>query len=174
MVLLVALSMLLVLAPAAVASPPHPDDTTDTELPLVDVGVKPVARRPKSIDQPNVKDYLRNRERQRLLEAGLLPEGGALSLESHDRVLVLLVEFAGTDVFTWEAGVSTWDPYGRADPDEAVYDEDDNLILGDCSNIINETTTFTYTGPLHNEIPRPLSADDRSGDTIWTEDFSPG
>ena len=27
---------------------------------------------------------------------------------------------------------------------------------------------------MHNQIPRPKSAADRSGDTIWTEDFSPG
>jgi len=172
--LLVLLSMLLTLAPAALASPPYPEGQPDTELPPVDIGLRPAVRGTKSVDQPNIKDYLRNRERQRLMEAGLLPDVGALSLESHDRVLVILVEFAGTDVFTWEAGVSTWDPYGRADPDEAVYDEDDNLIIGDCSNIINETTTFTYTGPLHNELPRPVSADDRSGDSIWTEDFSPG
>ena len=56
---------------------------------------------------------------------------------------------------------------------EAVYDDDGNVIVGDCSNIITQTQTFTYTGPLHNEIPRPLSAADRSGDSIWTEDFSP-
>ena len=78
--LLVALSLLLTLAPAALASPPYPDGPPDTEQPPVDVGLKPGVRRPKSIDQPNIKDYLRNRERQRLMEAGLLPEGAALSL----------------------------------------------------------------------------------------------
>ena len=57
-------------------------------------------------------------------------------------------------------------------PTKTVYDADGNVVV-DCSNIITQTQTFTYTGPLHNEIPRPLSAEDRSGDTIWTEDFSP-
>jgi len=121
----------------------------------------------KPVDLPNIKDYLRNRERQRLLEAGDLAGANALSLAASDRVLVVLVEFAGTDVFTWTAGSSTWDPLGIADPNE------DTGVIGDCSNIITQTTVFTYSGPAHNEIPRPLSADDRSGDTIWTEDFNP-
>ncbi len=125
----------------------------------------------KSIDQPNIKDYWRNQERLRLLESGMSAQADNLSLTADDRVLVILVEFAGTDTFTWSPG-DEWDPLGRADPDEAVYDEDDNVIVGDCSNIITEETTFTYSGPLHNEIPRPVSAEDRSGDSIWTEDFS--
>ena len=45
-------------------------------------------------------------------------------------------------------------------------------MLGDCSKIITQTTVFTYTGPLHNQIPRPISQDDRSGQSVWTEDFS--
>ena len=164
--LLMVLSMLLTLAPAALASPPYPEGSV-TVQPPEDVGVKPGARMPKSIDQPNIKDYLRNRERQRLLEAGLTAEASALGLAGTDRVLVILVEFAGTDTFTWEAGVSTWDPLGRADPNEYTG------TVGDCSLIITQTTEFTYAGPLHNEMPRPLSPDDRSGDSIWTEDFTP-
>ena len=171
--LLVVLAMVLTLAPAALASPPYPEGYERPVQPPEDVAVKPIARMPKPVDLPNIKDYLRNRERQRLLEAGLTAEAEALGLSGTDRVLVILVEFAGTDTFTWEAGASTWDPYGRADPNEAVYDEEGNVIVGDCSNIISETTTFTYSGPLHNQIPRPLSAEDRSGDSIWTEDFSP-
>jgi hypothetical protein len=52
----------------------------------------------------------------RLLKAGQTAEANALALSGTDRVLVILVEFAGTDVFTWTAGVSTWDPRGIADP----------------------------------------------------------
>ena len=107
----------------------------------------------------------------RLLEAGQIAEASALDLTGTDRVLVILVEFAGTDTLTWKPG-DVWDPYGKADPNEAVYDADDNVVVGDCSNIITEKKTFTYTGPLHNQIPRPVSATDRSGDTIWTENFS--
>ncbi len=173
--IVVAVLMVLTMATPALANPPYPEgEKAEVTVQLQeDVGLRPTVRRAKPIDQPNIKDYLRNRKRQELLEAGQTAEANALSLTADDRVLVILVEFAGTDVFTWEAGVSTWDPYGRADPDEAVYDDDGNLIVGDCSNIITQTTVFTYTGPAHNEIPRTLSPDDRSADSIWTEDFSP-
>ena len=87
-------------------------------------------------------------------------------------MLVVLVEFGGTDVLTWKPG-DTWDPLNQADANEVVYDEDGNVLAEDCSAIITTTQTFTYTGPLHNQIPRPVSAADRSGDTIWTDDFSP-
>jgi immune inhibitor A len=165
----------LIMATPALANPPYPEDgkAPVTVRPPEDVAVKPAVRRAKPIDQPNIKDYLRNRQRQELMEAGKTAEAQALQLTGTDRVLVILVEFAGTDVFTWNPG-DKWDPYGRADPNEAVYDEEGNVIIGDCSKIITQTTVFTYTGPAHNQIPRPLSADDRSGDTIWTEDFSPG
>lgn len=159
---------------SAAATPPAPGDQpfigprNDVTLGQgKTLGVKP-------LDQPNPKDYWRNQERQRLLEAGQIAEANALALTGEDRVLVILVEFAGTDTFTWTAGESMWDPLGMADPNEAVYDANGDVVVGDCSNIINETTTFTYTGPLHNQIPRPLSAADRSGDSIWTEDFSGG
>ena len=125
----------------------------------------------KPLDQPNFKDYQRNQERMRLIEAGQIAEASALDLTGTDRVLVILVEFAGTDTLTWKPG-DVWDPYGKADPNEAVYDADGNVVVGDCSNIITEEKTFTYSGPLHNQIPRPLSQADRSGDTIWTENFS--
>jgi len=171
-----AVAMLLIMDSPALANPPFPDGN---ERPVAvpapqDVGPRPTVRRPKPIDQPNLKDYLRNRKRQELMEAGQTAEAKALELVGTDRVLVILVEFAGTDVFTWEAGVSTWDPLGIADPDEAVYNDEGNLIVGDCSNIITQTTVFTYTGPAHNEIPRPISPGDPSADSIWAEDFSPG
>ena len=147
----------------------------------VGIGAPPVDSAPgavkpgtsvKPIDQPNIKDKQRMMERQRLLEAGQTAEAAALAQTGTDRVLVVLVEFAGTDVFTWTQGVSTWDPLGIADPNEVVLDENDDPVLGDCSNIITQTTVFTYTGPLHNMIEQPRSASDRSGDTIWTPDFS--
>jgi immune inhibitor A len=174
--LVVAALMVVTLVSPAMANPPFPEGPARRITIQPPEDVEPYAaraRRPaKPVDQPNPKDYLRNRERQRLLEAGLTAEANALDLTGTDQVLVILVEFAGTDVFTWTEGVSTWDPLAIADPDEAVYDEDDHLVIGDCSNIITQTTVFTYTGPAHNEIPRPLSPDDRSGDSIWSEDFS--
>ena len=121
----------------------------------------------KPIDQPNIKDKQRMMARQRLLEAGQTAEAAALAQTGTDRVLVVLVEFAGTDTFTWTQGVSTWDPLGIADPTEYTG------TVGDCSNIITQTKTFTYTGPLHNQIEKPLSADDRSGQSIWTPNFTP-
>ena len=90
----------------------------------------------KPIDQPNLKDYLRNQERLRLLESGFSAQADMLSLTADDRILVILVEFAGTDTFTWSPG-DTWDPLGIADPNEAVYDEDDNLLIGSKSVHLN-------------------------------------
>jgi len=174
--IVVAVLMVVTLVSPAMANPPFPDEpgAPITVQPPEDRPLSRVARPVKPIDQPNIKDYLRNRERQRLLEAGLTAEANALALSGADRVLVILVEFAGTDVFTWTAPItptdpttgSQWDPLGIADRNEYTGE------IGDCSNIITQTTVFTYTGPAHNEIPRPLSPDDPSGDSIWTEDFS--
>jgi immune inhibitor A len=135
----------------------------------------------KPIDQPNPKDHWRMMERQRLLEAGQTAEAAALAQTGTDRVLVILAEFAGTDVFTWTAPItptdpttgSQWDPQGMADPSQAVTDANGAAVMGDCSKIITQTKTFTYTGPLHNAIERPRSAADRSGQSIWTPDFNP-
>ena len=163
--LLIALQMVITVS----ASPPAPGD----KLPLnPNESAPPAQTNVKPIDQPNIKDYQRNQARMRLLKSGRTEAADQLALTADDKVLVILVEFAGTDTFTWNPG-DTWDPLGIADPDEAVYDAAGNLVVGDCSNIITQTQTFTYTGPLHNQIPRPLSAEDRSGDSIWTEDFSP-
>jgi len=169
--------VLLGLAAPALANPPYPEEkippTTgqpqEDDIPSLPVVVKP-------FDQPNPKDYWRNEERWRLLEQGRTAEANALGLSGTDRVLVILVEFAGTDVFTWTAGVSAWDPLGRADTD-GTYPEYTGTpptgVCADCQRIITQTQVFTYSGPLHNQIPRPLSESDRSGNTIWTEDFSP-
>jgi immune inhibitor A len=135
----------------------------------------------KPIDEPNPKDHQRMMDRQRLLEAGQTAEAAALAQTGSDRVLVVLVEFAGTDVFTWTAPItptdpstgSTWDPIAISDPNEAILDANGSPVLGDCSKVITQTKTFTYTGPLHNAIERPRSATDRSGDSIWSPDFNP-
>ena len=174
----IAVLLSILMSLTATASPAAPDSPfvgpvrpDDTQVANPAAGPHGRAVTPKPIDQPNPKDYQRNQERMRLLAAGQDAEAAALSLTADDRVLVVLVEFAGTDTFTWNPG-DKWDPYGKADPNEAVYDEDGNVIVGDCSNIITQTQTFTYTGPLHNQIPRPLSEADRSGETIWTENFA--
>lgn len=162
-----------VLATPVGANPPAPDPKPRSVPPADVTPTKAYALRGKFIDRPNPLAYQRLRERERLMKAGYLAEASLLAQTGTDRVLVILVEFTGPDVFTWTKGVSTWDPFGRADPNEAMYDDEGNLIEGDCSAIIEDTRVFTYYGPLHNQIPRPVSQDDRSGDTIWTEDFSP-
>ena len=127
----------LLFAFSAAATPPAPDVRSDAFVGPVDL-TAPQATRAKPIDQPNYRDFVRNQERMRLLEAGQVAEADALALTGKDRVLVILVEFAGTDVFTWTAGTSQWDPYGRADPNELGPGG-----AGDCSKIITETTVFT-------------------------------
>jgi immune inhibitor A len=161
------------------ANPPAPNDQVTPGGPA-DPLPKPAAKPVKPLDQPNPKDYLRMRERQQLLEAGETSLASSLALSGTDRVLVILVEFAGTDVFTWTAPItptdpttgSQWDPLGRTDPNETVFDVDGNVVYGDCSKIITQTTKFTYGPTLHNQIPRPVSESDPSGDLIWTPDFS--
>lgn len=169
LVTIVALIASLCLTTVAGANPPAPGDAT-SQPPAESAGARQT-NPGKSIDQPNIKDYQRLELRQELIERGLTLEASALDTTASDRILVVLVEFAGTDTATWNPG-DTWDPIAVADPNEAVYDEDGALIVGDCSNIITQTKTFTYTGPLHNQMPRPLSEADRSGQSIWTEDFS--
>ena len=167
---------------SASANPPAPGDKVYAGPVKPVDGVAPGKTTIKPFDQPNPKDYWRNQQRQRMLESGQVAEANALALTGTDRVLVILVEFAGTDVFTWTAPItpsvpssgSQWDPLGRANPNEAVTDASGNVVVGDCSKIITQTKTFTYSGPLHNKIPRPLSETDRSGQSIWTEDFSNG
>lgn len=146
-------------------------------------------------DQPNPAEVRRIQERRRLLrelsdlerrpaaerqravtrKAELEKRLAALQLAS-DQVLVILVEFAGTNTFTWTPGSSTWDPLGRCERPEY-----DGVNYGNAAAStffanhygFSAASNFTYIGPLHNQIPRPLSAADASGDSIWTEDFSP-
>lgn len=168
LVALITLLVSLLNVTPALANPPYPEDgatgTTpsaiDTTTSRTDPG--------KDIDEPNAKDVMRLRALQAAKESGDMQTLSDLQL-ADDRVLVILVEFAGTDTFTWTPGESTWDPIGKAD----IAEDADNL---DCSNITGiptVATAFTYGPTLHNSIPRPLSATDASGNTIWTEDFSP-
>jgi immune inhibitor A len=158
---------------SAVGAPPV-DSLVSTGTATGDIARGKLGAAVKPIDQPNPLDKARMMERQRMLEAGQTAEAAALAQTGTDRVLVILVEFAGTDVFTWTAPISPtdfttgsqWDPLGIADPAEYTGD------MGDCSNIITQTQTFTYTGPLHNQIEKPRSAADRSGESIWTPDFN--
>lgn len=94
------------------------------------------------------------------------------------KVLVLLVEFAGTNTFTWTPGVSTWDPIGKVDRDEWDGENVGNAaasqFFADYHGITGPTN-FTYTGPLHNEIALPEDGDAgyKHADRIWQADFSP-
>jgi immune inhibitor A len=167
------LSSLVTVLPVA-ANPPAPGDPTPpTSVKPLDPS-KPMAAQldpGKPNDWPNPDDYWRTQARQQLLEAGQTAEANALATTGTDRVLMILVDYGGTDVITWTVG-DEWDPSGAIDPAKVVYDADGNIVWGDCSNIITRTTRFTYGPLLHNHIPRPLSASDPSGTTIWTKDFS--
>ena len=95
--LLIALQMVITVS----ASPPAPGD----KLPLTpNENVTPAQTNIKPIDQPNVKDFQRNQERMRLLKSGNRAAADALSLTADDKVLMILVEYAGTDTFTWNPG----------------------------------------------------------------------
>ena len=95
-------------------------------------------------------------------------------LQGLDRVPVILVEFGGPDVFTFEPdgpNKSTWDPINELDSSEWTG------TVGDCSEIIrqhniNGPTQFTYEGPLHNRIPRPETENNDSRKVLWREDFN--
>lgn len=135
---------------------------------LVDDVLVAKPRAVKPLDQPNMKDYLRLREYQRLVEAGQQAQANALAQTGTDRVLVVLADFAGTDVLTWTEGQSDWDPYGHIDPAKVVELPDGTVDVGNCSNIITQTKTFTYTPLLHNMIPRPPS----TMNGVWNADNS--
>lgn len=147
----------------------------------VDQGGPPTLEGTKiPLDWPNPLERQRIQERLRLRQSGNTLQADLLAKTGTDRLLVILVDFGGTDILTWTAPItpgdpssgSQWDPYGRADPNEAVR-QGGRVIVGDCSKIITQTTRLTYTGPLHNDIQRPPSADDRAVHAIWTEDFNP-
>jgi immune inhibitor A len=145
----------------------------------------------KEIDQQNPMDYARILERRFLMEeiSRQMREHGkadhqleerllALTKQGTDRILVILVEFAGTDTFTFTPGQSMWDPYGKSDSSEYTGISADLGTPAACNNIISKygitgPRSFTYSGPRHNLIERPRSATDTSGASIWTQDFNP-
>ncbi|MBN2702959.1 MAG: immune inhibitor A [Pontiellaceae bacterium] len=103
----------------------------------------------------------------------------ALNIEAEEqgRVLVLLVEFGGTNTFTWTPGESLWDPFGYADRGEWNGTNHSDAVasqyFADYYGIAGPTN-MVYSGPLHNEIPRPPSGDtdDSLWNSIWRADFS--
>ncbi len=152
--MLVAVMTVLTMVTPALANPPAPDADTAT-APQSIWEVQPTKAKP--IDQPNVEAYRRLMERRRLLSEGRFAEANALATTGTANNLVLLVEFAGTDSITLTAGVTpTFDYLG--DPFSGCVAP-------------TQTMTVTFTGPMHNAIPRPLSKDDRSYDQVWTPDF---
>ena len=167
----IALLVCMLLSLTVAASPPAPGDRPSAQPP-VDIQVGKPSATQKPIDQPNIKDYQRNQERMRLLEAGKTAEAAALAQTGTDRILVILVEFAGTDMVTWTQACRNGTRSAGPIPTKPSTMPSGNVVVGDCSNIITQTKTFTYAGPVHNQIPRPLSAADRSGQSIWTENFS--
>ena len=142
----------------------------------------------KEIDSPNPLERARIKQRlqaqrarrelrSRSVEGPVYGEGPELLGKSGtDRVLVILVEFAGTNTFTWTPGSSTWDPLGRCDNSEF---DGSNLANAAASQFfaqkygITGPTNFTYGGPLHNEITPPLGTNDPSETMVWVPDFSP-
>ncbi|MCC7174370.1 MAG: immune inhibitor A [Bryobacterales bacterium] len=134
----------------------------------------------KERDIPNPIQAARWRERLRQVEAQRRSEetekqpAEPAALAGTGRILVILVEFGGTDTFEFiptGPNKSTWDPIGKADSSEWTG------TVGDCSAIIQKYNItgpqmFTYSGPLHNQIERPRSASDVSGDTVWAPDFN--
>jgi len=98
-----------------------------------------------------------------------------LQLRGTEPVLVILVEFAGTDTFEWVPGVSTWDPLGRCDHTEYDGENVGNEAASAHFAVrhgISEPTNFVYSGPLHNAIERPRSHPDLPEGQIWRPDFS--
>jgi len=112
--------------------------------------------------------------------ATIAADAQSFALTGTDRVLVILVEFdpEHADTFPWSHVSSTWDPFGKCNASE--YTGNPMHVgtaiaaqrLGIMYNVTSPTT-FTYSGPLHNQIERPRSAADTSGNMIWTPDFSP-
>lgn len=156
LVLLLVVALLITMVPVAVAAqPPLPEAEPEK-------AARPTYSKP--IDVPNPIDAARLAKREDLLLQGKSAEAAALAKTGEDNLLVILVEFGGSDTVTWNPG-DIWDPVGNPDPE-------DYEAYGDCSGIITEATEFTYTGPLHNQLPKPPSITHRAYSAIWTEDFS--
>ncbi len=141
----------------------------------------------KQIDQSNIKDSLKTKKMRKAIEKVDTLKTRNLQIpkyleneikkgefEKTDHLLVLLVEFDTTDTITFDPETSTWDPIGICDSTEYNGEVDTVKATEEIRKKYNITTVtdFKYYGPLHNQIQRPVSAQDRSGDMIWTPDFS--
>lgn len=144
-ILVVVAMLLAMIGPAVLAQGPGGDDGVVQRS----IGVTPKRFAPK--DQPDPQMYRQRRLVEKAVLSGDAAAQQALALEGEGKALVLLLDFAGTDVVTWDPG-DQWDPYGRA---EIVEAED----YGDCSSVITETKTFTYTPTLHGQVPVPDTLD---------------
>jgi immune inhibitor A len=132
-------------------------------------GIFPKKEYVKPMDQPNPIALDKLQKRAQLIAQGDTAAADALATVN-DRILVILVEFAGTDKVTWEPG-DQWDPYGSVDPND-VSDTDDPCAKIAADHNLTSAKEFTYGPLMHNEIERPLSATDASANTIWTPDFT--
>jgi len=157
----------MALGPASTFAQLPPADDEDIVL---RPAVQPKKFAPK--DQPDPEMYRLRRAIEKAVLSGDQATAQALQLSGEGKLLVLLVEFAGTDTVTWEPG-DRWDPYGIAQVVDAAE-------RGDCTNVITQTQTFTYGPTLHNQVPKPPSADAAyKGSTatfsftMWAPDFSP-
>jgi immune inhibitor A len=175
------------LAWPSAASPPN-GDRPEAAPPAVAAALH------KSTDRPAERDYQRLRARRTAIESQdslartgvafpLLAETAAsfkkLTKAGADKVLVILVEFdpSHSDTFAWTPGVSTWDPLGLCNPSEWTGLASDIGNPAASTNLaevngITQTTSFTYAGPLHNEIARPSGYTTATKTMIWTPDFN--
>lgn len=181
--LIVTLAASFTIVQPTAAMPPYPEDSVQVTAQDLEARLQSTDRAAystsdlKFLNQRNPVEVQRIQERLKLLKEGNTIEANALAKIADDRVLVILVEFAGTDTFTWDPLNSRWDPLGIADPAEDAGEGDCSVIAAKIAekmgvDELTEPIEITYGPTLHNELPRPISAADRSGDTIWTEDFS--
>ncbi len=141
--LLVILALLIAAIPVLAAPIAGGDEIVQVQKAA---GVTPKQFAPK--DQPDPVAYRQRRANERAILRG---DASAQALSGEGKLLVLLLDFAGTDVATWQEG-DIWDPFG-----EAI--EVENQELGDCTDVITATQTFTFTPTLHNQVPVPDTAD---------------
>ncbi|MBX7234973.1 MAG: immune inhibitor A [Caldilineales bacterium] len=142
--LLVILALLIAAIPVFAAPTSGGDEIVQVQK---TAGVTPKQFAPK--DQPDPVAYRQRRANEKAILRG--DSAGAQTLSGEGKLLVLLLDFAGTDVVTWDPG-DQWDPYGKAE--EVEFEN-----FGDCSSIITQTMTFTYTPTLHGEVLAPDTAD---------------
>ena len=96
------LAMLLSILPAAVlAQTPVRNSPLSGPVQSDIVPQSTRSRTSKPLDAPNPFEYRRLRQREQLLAEGRTAEAAALAKTGKDNILIILVEFAGTDTATW-------------------------------------------------------------------------